>query len=124
MNLAFNILQTVFIISAFTIMGYDYKYQKIPYWLLLINYISLSLLVEPVLLIGFAYIIICKLEDKPVDFLYLLVICYLIIYGNKYFAIASIILSLLFILLNKKEKLSFMIPLEISCIIMLIERMM
>lgn len=113
MNLVFNI---VFIITAIAIMVFDYKYQAMPLWIVLINYSILSILVNPVFLIGNVVILILKKIDQPIDTSYLVIIGYLIIMSRSIYNVFSILVLLAFILFSKKEKLSYMIPIEIACI--------
>lgn len=123
MNLVCDICQIIFVISAIIVMVYDQKYQRIPFWCILINYISLSMLITPWTLISVIYIIFCKIKSTPIDILYLVILFYLIIMGNYIYSILSILICLIYIVTSfKKEFISFMVPLEIAIAIMLIER--
>lgn len=117
MNLVYNIL---FSLTAIPIAVFDFKYQKIPLWLILLNYLLLSLLVNPIFLIGLIIILILKKFDKPIDIVYLFIISYLIIIIGSIWSVLSIIVMLIFILISKKDKLSYMVPIELVCIIELI----
>ena len=119
-----NILKALFIISAIVIIVYDYKYQKIPFWVVIVNYIILSGLINYWLLFGLLYLIFCKIKDVPIDMLYVLVIFYLIIITN--YSVVSILVCLIcaiYVIISRKaSKISFMVPLEISIIIMLLTK--
>ena len=77
------ILLGVLLTSALLVAYYDLKYQKIPIWLLLTNYISLSFLVDYALLLGLVVILYAKIKDVPIDILYLIIMGYLIIIVNS-----------------------------------------
>ena len=119
-----NILKALFIISAIVIIVYDYKYQKIPFWVVIVNYTILSSLINYWLLFGLLYLIFCKIKDVPIDMLYVLVIFYLIIITN--YSVVSILVCLIcaiYVIISRKaSKISFMVPLEISIIIMLLTK--
>lgn len=117
MNLVYSI---IFFISAIFIIIYDYKYQKIPLYIIIINFISLCLLTNILCLIGIIFIFILKKLDKPIDVVYLVIIGYLIITIGSIWSILSIIVLLTFVLMSQKDNISFMIPIEISCLIELI----
>lgn len=122
MNLVYNIVQFVFAISALIVVIFDYKYQKIPFWAIIINYVSLSLLVNYFALIGIVFLVFCKIKDKPIDLLYILIMCYLLINTDMYYKIFSILICLLYVLVSsKKEKISFMVPLEIAITILIMK---
>lgn len=114
------ILLGVLLISALLVAYYDLKYQKIPIWLLLTNYISLSFLVDYALLLGLVVILYAKIKDVPIDVLYLIIMGYLIIIVNsKVLAGVLLIGFIAYVLLAKKvekrvnsNKLSMMFPLE------------
>lgn len=119
-----NILKALFIISAIIIIVYDYKYQKIPFWVVIVNYTILSGLINYWLLFGLLYLIFCKIKDVPIDMLYVLVIFYLIIITN--YSVVSILVCLIcaiYVIISRKaSKISFMVPLEISIIVMLLTK--
>ena len=119
-----NILKALFIISAIVIIVYDYKYQKIPFWVVIVNYTILSGLINYWLLFGVLYLIFCKIKDVPIDMLYVLVIFYLIIITD--YSVVSILVCLIcaiYVIISRKaSKISFMVPLEISIIIMLVTK--
>lgn len=117
MNLVYSI---IFFISAILVIIYDYKYQKIPLYIIVINFISLCLLTNILCLIGIIFIFILKKLDKPIDVVYLVIIGYLIITIGSIWSILSIIVLLTFVLMSQKDNISFMIPIEISCLIELI----
>lgn len=112
------IIFILFTISAIGIILYDYKYQYIPLWLILFNYISICLICNYWLLFGIILIFILYKVNKPIDVIYVLIMLYLIIrIRNTQCNIACIILILLCIFYQKQEKLSFMIPLEMAILI-------
>lgn len=117
MNLVYSI---IFFISAIFVIIYDYKYQKIPLYIIIINFVSLCLLTNILCLIGIIFIFILKKLDKPIDVVYLVIIGYLIITIGSIWSILSIIVLLTFVLMSQKDNISFMIPIEISCLIELI----
>lgn len=106
------------LVSAVLIAICDAKYQKIPIWLLLINYSSFALLTNLWLLLGLAVILLAKFKDIPIDVLYLAVMGYLIIIvQNNILAITLIVAFLVFVLgyvkiFKSKEKIPAMLPLE------------
>ena len=117
-----SILKVLFVVSAIIIIVYDYKYQKIPFWVVIVNYTILSGLINYWLLFGLLYLIFCKIKDVPIDMLYVLVIFYLIIITN--YSVVSILVCLIcaiYVIISRKaSKISFMVPLEISIIIILL----
>ena len=112
------ILLGVLLISALLVAYYDLKYQKIPIWLLLTNYISLSFLVDYALLLGLVVIILAKYKHFPIDILFLGMMSYLIIIvKNNALALTLILAFLVFImaytkLFNTPRKIPAMLPLE------------
>ena len=117
-----SILKVLFVVSAIIIIVYDYKYKKIPFWVVIVNYTILSGLINYWLLFGLLYLIFCKIKDVPIDMLYVLVIFYLIIITN--YSVVSILVCLIcaiYVIISRKaSKISFMVPLEISIIIILL----
>ena len=73
------IIFILFTISAIGIILYDYKYQYIPLWLILFNYISICLICNYWLLFGIILIFILYKVNKPIDVIYVLIMLYLII---------------------------------------------
>lgn len=124
MSLAYDIIQIIFAISAILVIRYDYKYQKIPFWLVIVNYITISILTNYWLLFGLLYLILCKIKDIPIDLLYILIMVYLIIIEPiNYYSIICVLICLIYVLIShKSEKISFMVPLEISITIMLLTK--
>ena len=111
MNLVCN---AVFFISAIVVILYDYRLQKIPVILILLNYSSICLLVSPYLLAGNVVILVLKKLDKPVDIVYIaLLAVYLTIYKNNYNFLA-LIPMIVQVLVTKKEKISFMVSIELA----------
>lgn len=121
MNLVYNILQILFAISAIIIIVYDRKYQKIPFWIVIANYVCIVALTNYWLLLGLVYLIICKIKDTPIDWLFVLIMFYLIIRkGNILCSIISILICLVYVLISrKKERISYMVPLELAIAVML-----
>lgn len=116
MNLVCNV---VFFISAVVVILYDYRLQKIPVILILLNYSSICLLVSPYLLAGNVVILVLKKLDKPVDVVYIaLLAVYLIVYKNNYNYLA-LIPMIVQVLVAKKEKISFMISIELAYVILM-----
>lgn len=116
MNLVCNV---VFFISAVVVILYDYRLQKIPVILILLNYSSICLLVSPYLLAGNVVILVLKKLDKPVDVVYIaLLAVYLIVYKNDYNYLA-LIPMIAQVLVTKKEKISFMISIELAYVILM-----
>jgi hypothetical protein len=107
-----------FVLTAILIVIYDFKIQKIPIILLLTNYISMSLMVNYWLLFGVLVIFCAKKFDFPIDILYVVILCYLIIILHNNLSIFAIIIVLIQILLSTrkesftKENLSLMVSLE------------
>ena len=120
MNLVCN---AVFFISALVVILYDYRLQKIPVILILLNYSSICLLVSPYLLAGTVVILVLKKLDKPVDIVYIaLLAVYLTVYKNNYNFLA-LIPMIVQVLVTKKEKISFMVSIELAYAILMIIKM-
>ena len=119
MNLVCN---SVFFITAIAIILYDYRVQKIPLLLVLLNYSSVCLLISPYLLVGNVLILYCAKIDKPIDVVYivLLAIC-LILYRNTY-SFLMIVPLLIQAVYSKKDKISFMISIELALVIFILLR--
>jgi hypothetical protein len=115
MSLVYSI---IIVITAFAIIFFDARYQKIPLWLVILNYVTLSLLVNPYLLIGLIVILVLKKFDKPIDIVYivLLSICLLLRHDSRY--LMCIMPLFIQIMTSRKERISFMISIELSCIIL------
>ncbi len=119
MNLACNIL---FLITAVAIIVFDLKIQKIPVILVLVNYSLFSYLLNPILLFGNLAILLFWKFGKPVDIIYILALCYnMIMFRNVYNPICLIPL-LIQLVVSKQDKMSFMVAIEISCIILLVTK--
>lgn len=108
----------IIVITAFAIIFFDARYQKIPLWLVILNYVTLSLLVNPYLLIGLIVILVLKKFDRPIDIVYIvfLSICLLMRHDSRY--LLCIMPMFIQIMTSRKEKISFMISIELSCIIL------
>ena len=115
MSLVYSI---IIVITAFAIIFFDARYQKIPLWLVILNYTTLSLLVNPYLLIGLIVILVLKKFDKPIDIVYIvfLGICLLMRHDSRY--LMCIMPMFIQIMTSRKERISFMISIELSCIIL------
>ena len=121
MNLACNI---IFLITAVTIIVFDLKIQKIPIILVLVNYSLFSYLINPILLFGNIAILFFWKFGKPVDIVYILALCYnMIMFKNAYNPICLIPLVIQ-LLVSKQDKMSFMVAIEISCIMVLALRLL
>ena len=107
------LLYTILIVTAALIMVYDYKIQKIPIWLLIINYVSICLISNKWLFIGIIFIFVAKKYDKPIDPLYVALVCYFIFMNQSIIQILFILILIFHIAISKKCKISFMLPLEI-----------
>lgn len=116
MNLVCN---AVFFISAVVVILYDYRLQKIPVILILLNYSSICLLVSPYLLAGNVAILVLKKLDKSVDIVYIALLAfYLTVYKDDYNFLA-LIPMIIQVLVTKKEKISFMISIELAYTILM-----
>ena len=121
MNLACNI---IFLITAVAIIVFDLKIQKIPIILVLVNYSLFSYLINPILLFGNIAILFFWKFGKPVDIVYILALCYnMIMFKNAYNPICLIPLVIQ-LLVSKQDKMSFMVAIEISCIMVLALRLL
>lgn len=120
MNLVCN---AVFFISAIAVILYDYRLQKIPVILILLNYSSICLLVSPYLFAGNVVILVLKKLNKPVDIVYIaLLAVYLIVHKNNYNFLALIPMTVQ-VIVTKKEKISFMVSIELAYVILMTIKM-
>ena len=111
MNLVCNI---VFFSTAIITIVYDYKTQRIPVYIILLNYVSLCLLINPYLLAGVVLILVLKKLDKPIDIVYIALLAfYLILYKTTY-SFICIIPLVTQVIVSKKEKISFMVSIELA----------
>ena len=106
------ILYSLIIISAILVGLFDYKYKKIPWWLLIINYTLICMVVNKWLLFGNIVIILAKIFDFPIDILYIGLLIFCIATVRTYLHIIPIMLLCFYIMIDKNEKMSFMIPIE------------
>ena len=121
MNLVCNI---IFLITALAIIVFDLKIQKIPIILVLVNYSLFSYLINPILLFGNIAILFFWKFGKPVDIVYILALCYnMIVFKNAYNPICLIPLVIQLVV-SKQDKMSFMVAIEISCLIVLALRLL
>ena len=121
MNLVCNI---IFLITAVAIIVFDLKIQKIPIILVLVNYSLFSYLINPILLFGNIAILFFWKFGKPVDIVYILALCYnMIMFKNAYNPICLIPLVVQLVV-SKQDKMSFMVAIEISCLMVLALRLL
>lgn len=121
MNLVCNI---IFLITAVAIVVFDLKIQKIPIILVLVNYSLFSYLINPILLFGNIAILFFWKFGKPVDIVYILALCYnMIVFKNAYNPICLIPLVIQLVV-SKQDKMSFMVAIEISCLMVLALRLL
>lgn len=121
MNLVCNI---IFLITAVAIIVFDLKIQKIPIILVLVNYSLFSYLINPILLFGNIAILFFWKFGKPVDIVYILALCYnMIVFKNAYNPICLIPLVIQLVV-SKQDKMSFMVAIEISCLMVLALRLL
>lgn len=119
MNLVCNI---VFIISAITVIIFDYKIQKIPIILIIINYSSICMLLNPILLVGNIAIVIFKVLDIPIDIIYIILLSTALLINKNIWNVLCIIPILIQTVFSKKEKICLMVSIEIACIILLLTK--
>lgn len=117
MNLAYNI---ILVVTAIAIAVFDYRYQKIPLWLVILNFSVICMLTSPIFLVGIIVILVLKKMDQPIDIVYLITIGYLIIINNNIYRVISILILLIYIFLSKRDKISLMVPIELVMIFELV----
>lgn len=117
------ILYIIVFLTAIGIMLFDYKLKKIPMWLLLINYTAICLMVNYWLLFGIIVIILARIKDFPIDWLYVCLMMFMIIFSGNPKIIHIVTISLIIIYMfvyswiNKDDDdISYMLPLEMSLI--------
>lgn len=115
------LLHIILIISAIAIIIFDYKTQRIPIWLIIINYSTICLITNKWLLLGVIFILFSKWKDIPVDWVFVLLICY-VIYLNKGSMVVDFVVILLsfaysMLFTDENGKISYLVPLEIGFII-------
>lgn len=115
------VLHIILIISAIAIIIFDYKTQRIPIWLIIINYSTICLITNKWLLLGVIFILFSKWKDIPVDWVFVLLICY-VIYLNKDSMVVDFVVILLsfaysMLFTDENGKISYLVPLEIGFII-------
>ncbi|MEE3344614.1 MAG: hypothetical protein VZS44_11010 [Bacilli bacterium] len=115
------VLHIILIISAIAIIIFDYKTQRIPIWLIIINYSTICLITNKWLLLGVIFILFSKWKDIPVDWVFVLLICY-VIYLNKGSMVVDFVVILLsfaysMLFTDENGKISYLVPLEIGFII-------
>lgn len=106
------------VITAVAIIFFDARYQKIPLWLVILNYIALSLLVNPYLLIGLIVILLLKKFDKPIDIVYIVFLSFCLLKRHDTRYLLCILPMIIQIMTSRKEQISFMISIELACIIL------
>ena len=119
MNLVCNI---IFLITAVIVILYDCKIQKIPIWIIILNYSSFCLLINSFLLFGLIGIYILKYLDKPVDIIYIILIGFILLNTSNLWYVLSIIPILIQTIFSKKENICLMVSIEIACIILLLTK--
>ena len=124
MNLACDFI--LFLITAVLVIYYDYKTQFIPIWLILCNYILLweifkseQLFYIP-LILGLICIFIYYIKDIPVDSIYIITMCILLIANHNLLNIFCIIPQIIQYILTKVDKMSYMVSIEMSFIILFV----
>lgn len=110
MNLVYNV---VFIITALITIIYDYRYQKIPFVVILTNYITLCAILNPKTLPSVILLLILAYKDIPIDMAYILEAILLVCFF-KINIVVLIICTLIFVVFSKKERISLMIPIELG----------
>lgn len=111
----------ILVITSLIVIIYDYKYKEIPWILLIVNYSSICMLITPYMLLGNILIFIIKNYDKPIDWLYVLIVLYLIIL-NPYmiFNALAILIIVSYIIFNyNTEHISMMVPLSIAILFLI-----
>lgn len=109
-----------FIITAIAIIIYDYKYQSIPFSIVILNYLCISILTDPILAIGFIGLCICKKLDRPVDIVYIMSIGLFALYYHNENNICCILPILIQVFTSENhKKISLMISLEMAWSILL-----
>ena len=118
-----GILYAVIFITCLVVSYFDLKYQKVPLVTLVINYVAVCYLIgNPGLYFGVLVIFYALAKDLPIDLLYVALIAYLIIIGSLstlYIAIA-LLFSVIYIMAAKKNRISFLLPLEVILVSALI----
>lgn len=110
------VYKIIFLLTAITVIIFDYKIQKIPVILILINYCSICLLINPYLLAGIILIAIIKYINKPVDIVYILTLCSGFLLNQNLLYGVCIIPIILQTILSKKDKISLMVSIELAFI--------
>ena len=114
MNILNLVCSIVTVITVVFVIFFDAKYQKIPLWLITLNYIALSLLVHQLMIIGLVAILILKHYDKPIDCVYICYLCVCMLTYHNMYCILCIIPMFIQIIFSDHEKLSFMVSIEIA----------
>lgn len=109
----------IFKISAAAVISFDLKIQKIPLWLILINYISFCIIINPVLLVGVPVFFWMKHLDKPIDIIYILALGVSMCLLRPSYAPICIFPIFIQLLISKKDKISLMVSIEIAYLIYL-----
>ena len=113
------VYKSIITLSALIIIFYDFKFQKIPLWIILINFTCICLLINPILLIGIFLILLLKKLNKPIDISYLILLLYIVIYYKTIYSFIFIILLLIQILCSKTNTIKFMMTIELSFLIII-----
>lgn len=111
----------ILVITSLIVIIYDYKYKEIPWILLIVNYSSICMLITPYMLLGNILIFIIKKYDKSIDWLYILIVLYLII-ANPYMifnAMAILVIASYIIFSHDTKYISMMVPLSIAILFLI-----
>ena len=113
------IFHIIFLLTAMAIIGFDSKTQEIPWVLVILNYNSFAMLVNPFLLFGNILIVWCILQQQPIDCVYIIAMCFIALLSKNSWNVLCVFPILFQALLSKREKISLMISIEIGLVILL-----
>lgn len=114
-----SFLMLLLVISAVLIAYFDFTKSEFSSLLLLVNYLCICFLTSYWMLLGVIVIYLCYKYKTPIDWLYVAVLCYLIIIKpHTVYMNLAIVFALIFILASPKEEenVNFMMPLELAII--------
>ena len=111
------VCKIIITITAIFIIYYDFKFQQIPIYLILINYCCLCLLINPFLLISSFLILLVNKLNKPIDIIYILLLLYIILYHKSIISAICILLLLFQVIFSKNKTIKFMISIELSILL-------
>lgn len=118
-NMTNLVCSIVFVLSAIAIIVYDFRKNEMPFWVVVINYISFCWLVHPILLIGTLGLFLLKYKDKPIDIIYIVALGVSLVILRPSVGIVCILPIFIQLLLSKQEKICLMVSIELACIIYL-----